>query len=518
MKKKILISLLTFILAITTGFSNAFALEATSTVYFYKEDLQGVTKQSGIANTYYKFVVTPGRTAAMIGYCLDAGKASPATDIELSLLGQIQDSKYLFILENGFNTNGYNKSIMGDLSSHEAYYATQLAVWLAQGKYSASQLNGDKVAQAAIALYNASLAYAENNDKWLDVAVADVKMNLNEEKTQYISKEMHVVGNGFSKYTIYLNNAPEGAKLIRKDGTEITSGTTLNFESNDTTDRFYLVMDATKADENTKIYVGAKATTYNNRVYQYTSHDSSKQDIGILVPSSSEMDEGHTFEVNFEKQYEKKLTINKKDVTTNASVSGATLAIKDASGNVVKQWVTDGKSYIITDLAAGTYSLVELAAPEGYELSNEVIEFTLGEEYNETITFYNKQIPSSKQLVIHKQDATTKAELAGAKLAIKDASGNVVKEWVTDGNPYVITDLPAGSYTLVELASPEGYELGDDVIEFTLEGDDYNKDVVMYNSKIPVTADMNFALIIAAFVIFLGFGVFGLIKASRKEA
>ena len=81
MKKKILISLLTFILAITTGFSNAFALEATSTVYFYKEDLQGVTKQPGIANTYYKFVVTPGRTAAMIGYCLDAGKASPATDI-----------------------------------------------------------------------------------------------------------------------------------------------------------------------------------------------------------------------------------------------------------------------------------------------------------------------------------------------------------------------------------------------------------------------------------------------------
>ena len=40
----------------------------------------------------------------------------------------------------------------------------------------------------------------------------------------------------------------------------------------------------------------------------------------------------------------------------------------------------------------------------------------------------------------------------------------------------------------------------------------------MFNSPIPVTADMNFALIIAAFVIFLGFGVFGLIKASKKEA
>ena len=38
------------------------------------------------------------------------------------------------------------------------------------------------------------------------------------------------------------------------------------------------------------------------------------------------------------------------------------------------------------------------------------------------------------------------------------------------------------------------------------------------NSKIPDTADMNFALMITAFVIFLGFGIFGLVKAGKREA
>ena len=91
----------------------------------------------------------------------------------------------------------------------------------------------------------------------------------------------------------------------------------------------------------------------------------------------------------------------KKDKDTKKFVSGATLVIKDEKGTVVKEFITDGKVFSL-ELNPGEYSLEEIAAPEGYVLSNEVIYFTLMEdgtlkvknnkgEYADSVivTFYN---------------------------------------------------------------------------------------------------------------------------------
>lgn len=91
----------------------------------------------------------------------------------------------------------------------------------------------------------------------------------------------------------------------------------------------------------------------------------------------------------------------KKDSETKKFVSGATLVIKNDKGNVVKEFVTDGKVYSL-ELEPGYYSIEELSAPEGYVLSNEVVYFTLMEdgtlkvkndkgEYADSVivTFYN---------------------------------------------------------------------------------------------------------------------------------
>lgn len=121
-----------------------------------------------------------------------------------------------------------------------------------------------------------------------------------------------------------------------------------------------------------------------------------------------------------------------------------------------------------------------------------------------------------RELILRKIDAATGEAIAGAKLQLKDQNGNVIREWVTDGNPYVVTDLPAGKYTLTEIETPAGYT-GDGYIEFTLEGEEYSVEIALKNSKIPNTADLNFTLIITAFILFLGFGVFGLIKTSKAE-
>ena len=49
-----------------------------------------------------------------------------------------------------------------------------------------------------------------------------------------------------------------------------------------------------------------------------------------------------------------------------------------------------------------------------------------------------------------------------------DSEGNVVDEWISDGTNHVVTELPAGDYTLKEIAAPDGYVIATD-IKFTVD-------------------------------------------------
>lgn len=82
------------------------------------------------------------------------------------------------------------------------------------------------------------------------------------------------------------------------------------------------------------------------------------------------------------------ITINvaKRTIKEDGELSGATLRITDIDGNIAKdikgnnlEWVTSDnpKSFHV---AAGTYILEEIEAPEGYELSDEKIEFIVKED------------------------------------------------------------------------------------------------------------------------------------------
>ncbi len=66
-----------------------------------------------------------------------------------------------------------------------------------------------------------------------------------------------------------------------------------------------------------------------------------------------------------------KVSIEKVD-ESGAALSGAKLVIRDAESAVVDSWTTDGKAHEITGLAKGKYTLSEVEAPEGYEVSKDV--------------------------------------------------------------------------------------------------------------------------------------------------
>ena len=130
---------------------------------------------------------------------------------------------------------------------------------------------------------------------------------------------------------------------------------------------------------------------------------------------------------------------------------------------------------------------------------------------------YNSKI--DKYVVrISKQDITTKEELPGATLIIKNEAGEEVAKWVSSDQPHYIDSLKPGKYTLTEIQAPEGYDLSYEVVEFTVSEDSkIETEVVMYNSKTPVTADANIVLIISGLVLTIGISIITARKLSLQK-
>ncbi len=209
-------------------------------------------------------------------------------------------------------------------------------------------------------------------------------------------------------------------------------------------------------------------------------------------------------------------SISKKDVTTQEELPGAEIILKNSLGEEIDKWTSTETPHVVTDLAPGTYTLTEIRAPKGFQKAEESVTFEIDANgvVNKPLVMYNYPETSIK---ISKQDVTTKKELPGAKLIIKDADGNVVDEWISKSTPHYVS-LAKGKYTLIEIRPPEGFELSEEVKEFEVGEDGVEKTVVMTNSPIPKTGDMNVTLItvgLVATALLVGFSIFKLNKQQE---
>ncbi|HFJ9511097.1 TPA: SpaA isopeptide-forming pilin-related protein, partial [Bacillus pacificus] len=151
-------------------------------------------------------------------------------------------------------------------------------------------------------------------------------------------------------------------------------------------------------------------------------------------------------------------------------LSGAEFTLKDAQGNVVKEGITTDKSGIVKvdGLVPGEYTLEETKAPEGYELTKQVIHVTVDGEKIVDVKVTNSK--SLGQFEIVKVDAEDKAKvLSDAEFEVyKD--GKKVETLRTDKTGKVISQkLEPGTYTLKETKAPQGYKLLKEEIEVVVE-------------------------------------------------
>ena len=202
-----------------------------------------------------------------------------------------------------------------------------------------------------------------------------------------------------------------------------------------------------------------------------------------------------------------KVSISKKAMTGSDELAGAELKLyyvtQNDQGEVtleVDAWTSGTEAHVIEGalIAGGTYKLVEITAPDGYQVA-ESITFTIdktgkvlvnGEDVNGQVTMYDAALGD---VVISKRAVNGTEELEGASLKITDADGKTVAEWVSEQTPKTI-QLDAGTYTLTEETAPDGYTVAES-IEFvvdaagkvTINGEDVNGTVLMEDDTTKVT-------------------------------
>ena len=159
-----------------------------------------------------------------------------------------------------------------------------------------------------------------------------------------------------------------------------------------------------------------------------------------------------------------------------------------AAGELVGTVTTDenGEAYL-SDLPLGSYKIMEVTAPEGFVLDEEVQTVTFTYKDQETPVIEQEAVfQNDRQKVevsVVKKDAETQATVPGTVFGLyakEDilAHGEVLVKADTliskalsdeNGKAVFMNDLPFGRYYIREEAAPDGYVSSDKVVEVTAE-------------------------------------------------
>ncbi len=442
-------------------------------------------------------------------YCLDMHR-NTAQNVQATL---VKNSKYVdggitYILKNGYPT----KSITGD--KDKDYYITQTAVWWYLDNVVGTKNLGNGFKSTGSDSYGlrqyvkqlVDEGYAHRNDSASSTTTALVisgDSNMTPNGDYYVSKDIKATtATNISTYTVTLDNAPKSTKIVKSDGTEATYNGEFNVGANES---FKVKVLAKEVKDSTTIKVNAKAAgVAQYTAYEYKPNDSSMQNVALLEKKQDTVTSSLNLEIA-----SSKVVITKIDSVTKKAIAGATLVLRDSEGKKVTSWESTVNSHVIRNLANGTYTIEETNPPKGYTLNKNVTTFTI-DDTNRSIEISIENAPKKVVVNIVKVDQETNAPLADAEMVVKDAAGNIIAHFTTTTEPYVLTDLENGTYTVEELRAPAGYIKSDAVIKFTVDDEHLSHQVTFVNAKevfVPDTASVSSIIMIIIGIVITGLGL-----------
>lgn len=372
--KNILFSLIMLVSMLFIGTANA-ETTAPSSYVIDGSKLHTIYCSSYLKGCQYINIQFKKTTDGKIVYCIERSKAPIGSGTtEKYTLQKELSSKVAYVMENGYP----NKSIFGN--ADKDYYTTGLAIWyvinpndstfeyfnLANGTYRGN--SSDIVVEMA-KLVNGANSYSYTSP-FIKINNSNSNLSLSSDGKYYVSSSMGVKTAGtVGNYTVSLSNAPEGTIVTDTKGNAKTT-----FATNESFLVKVPVSNVKKISNEFKVNVSAKGTI--NKAYAYTSTRSNVQNTGALYPENSNVNDSTTVKLNVVTVVE----ISKVDVTTGEELAGAHLELKDEKGNLIEAWVSTNESHVIEGLAPGKYTLTEVIAPDGYELSKETVTFVVKED------------------------------------------------------------------------------------------------------------------------------------------
>lgn len=245
--------------------------------------------------------------------------------------------------------------------------------------------------------------------------------------------------------------------------------------------------------------------------------------IETTAPDGYVKAESITFTVSKENQEvvmkDAEITIHKVDEETEEPVLDAQFSVFDEEGNLIDQWITDGKVHAVSHLEAGKeYILKETKTPRGYQTVTDTT-FTVSGEENLSLKI--KEKPILVNIQVNKVDAKTKQLIRDKDFEFTlykdpDCIYSMAATSSKDGSA-TFKDLRYGTYYIKETKAPFGYHLSTEVkkvvIDENVKGDTYTFDYENTPIEIIQTGDpTNLLMIIGLGLVSMISIIFILIK------